>query len=236
MIAHTRLRTWFGARMWLGVLTPGAHPSRPHPTDEATLIAWTAEARARIDGPALGVHEGLRMLRDRHRLEGEAAHGPRCFVCRTPIAVPDAAELRADPDVPGLPDPDEDDLGWDHDDANGEEALLGPWAVQDASAGVGEGEEVERATFLLVHLDPAQDGRGHEEEALVCVVGTPLCLLVPLEAVGLLLPAFEAVAWDVPAPRCDGCGQVLPGGADQRSRAERRAEARSHRRVARTRR
>ena len=81
--------------MWLGILTPGAHPSRPISIAEATVFAWTPEGRHRIDGPFAMVHGGLRTLRRTFHGQGLVACPPRCFVCLEPCPMPDTDEVRA---------------------------------------------------------------------------------------------------------------------------------------------
>ncbi len=204
--------------MWFGLLTPGAHPSRAVPSDEATVFRWTQADRGRIDGPFDAVQGGLRVTRRLLHEAGIPHAPPRCFVCRTALVVPDAEALREDPRVLRLP-PDR----W-------------PPPLPAASA--------DPACFALVHLRDlvgAEDPRLDEEEALV-VLPRPLHfrLVVPFLALPEALGVVRSVAATEAPPRCPTCATVLPGSAEQRTRAEggaavrplRRAQRRSHRRRA----
>ncbi|WP_354701000.1 hypothetical protein DSM112329_01297 [Paraconexibacter sp. AEG42_29] len=211
--------------MWFGILTPGAHASRPTPTvDEVTIYAWTRDGRARIDGPAYALHGGLRVLRRQfHEQEGGRSSPPRCFVCREPIPVPAPAEARADAidTGPGQAPPSLDEI----DDA-----------AHSAAAALAGGT----ASLVLVHLDdlPADgtDPSPLEEEALVVLPGQPAALLVPLLALPPVLEIAEAALQaDAPVP-CERCGTVLPAGSRERdaaNRQDRRAAARRSRSPAR---
>ena len=181
--------------MWFGLLTPGAHPARPAPTPEATVMCWTPRDRRKIDGPFAAAHGGMRVLRRQFHDQGLTPSAPRCFVCRQEWELPDPA-LRA---VLPFEAPAPEDL----EPAGGDEAMAGP-----------------RRTALLacVHLDPlagAAETSLHEE-VLVAVPGTPLALYLPLARVPELLDMLLHVVPDDPPPCCDRCGAVLPGGKEQR--------------------
>jgi hypothetical protein len=148
--------------MWFGILTPGAHPSRPVPTvDDATVFCWTPRERVRIDGPAFALHGGLRTLRRSHQ-ETAAGLLPRCFACREPCRVPDADALRADEDVPtyaGRPG----DPGVPRDEY---EAIAALADAMDRGASAPR-----RAVLAFAHLEDLAGAEDPplDEEALVVV-------------------------------------------------------------------
>ncbi len=196
--------------MWFAILTPGSHPSRPVPTQESTVLCWTARDRRRIAGPASAVHGGLRVMRRGLHVEGMRAASPRCFVCRAPCAVPDPDEIRSAPDNFG-------DLAG---------------ATVDA---VSSGAARDTAMLAFVHLEPL---RGHEdppldEEALLVMPDHGLAVRVPLALVPGAVELLEPVVADAPFPVCPGCGTVLPGSAEQRDAVEARADLRRRARRAR---
>ncbi|UTI65537.1 hypothetical protein NBH00_04810 [Paraconexibacter antarcticus] len=207
--------------MWFGILTPGAHPSRPVPTvDDATVFCWTPRERARIDGPAFAVHGGLRTLRRSHQ-EAAAGLPPRCFACREPCLVPDADALRADGAVPTY-------AGRPGDPGGPREEHEAIAALADA---MDRGPAApRRAVLAFVHLedlagtaDPPVD-----EEALVVIPERRVALFVPLFAVPELLTlAARVPPTGPPGPECERCGRLLPGSVHE---SEAPVRARSSRR------
>lgn len=194
--------------MWIGILTPGAHPSRPVATvGDVTLYAWTARARMRIDGPAAAVDAGVRALREQAAAAGDRTTPPRCFVCREPCAVPDGAAARADAI--------DADPGADTD--------LPPLEIRraaalEAAAQVRGGE----ATLVFVEVaDVTPAGDPGAEEALVVLPAHHAALLVPLAALPSVLPVAEALAGDADPLTCARCGVVLPAGRSERDAADR---------------
>ncbi len=193
--------------MWIGLLTPGAHPGRPPATEHvATLFSWTREGRARIDGPPEAVDAGLRMMRAATDLG--PAFAPRCFTCLLTYRLPDPAEVR------GLDDADVRTLGPDGGEPDGDADASRVAALPG------------RATFLCVHVDDDAPV-GEEGEVIVHVPGTQLVTLVPFGCVAAFASiAAEAYA-DVEPAACNGCGTTMPGGAlGAPSRAARRAAVR----------
>ena len=198
---------WWVEAMWFGILTPGAHPSRPTATREATVLCWTPQDRRKIDGPFAVVHGGLRVLRRIFYDQGLASCAPRCFVCLRACPVPDADDLRAGQDVAEAP--------------------------AFASA-VSPAPPPARAALAFVHLadldgpaDPPLD-----EEALVVVPGAPLAVLTALDRVADTLALLERAAPGEPPPSCSRCGTMLPGSDAQRraweARRSRRRPQRGH--------
>ncbi len=187
--------------MWFGILTPGAHPSRPSATPEATVLCWTPGDRRRIDGPFAAVHGGLRVLRRQFHDERLEAAAPRCFVCRMEILVPDVEELGP---ITELAD--------DGPPVGSPERSATPRPLPPA-----------RALLAHVHLAALEgpDDPPLDEEVLLTVAGTPLALLVPLDCVPHTLALMDRVELPEPA-RCLGCGTVLPGGSAQRAAEEAR--------------
>ena len=191
--------------MWFGILTPGAHPSRPVPTvDDATVFCWTPRERVRIDGPAFALHGGLRTLRRSHQ---EIAAGllPRCFACREPCRVPDADALRADEDVPtyaGRPG----DPGVPRDEY---EAIAALADAMDRGASAPR-----RAVLAFAHLEDLAGAEDPplDEEALVVIPDRRVALFVPLFGVPELLAlAARVPQTGPPGPECERCGRLLPG-------------------------
>lgn len=191
--------------MWFGILTPGAHPSRRHPTRESTVLCWTAPDRRRIEGPAWAVQGGMRVMRRLLREEGLASAPPRCFVCREPCAVPDA-----------------------------EQALARPTARLPEGSAPPPLDPAARhpAMLAFVHLAELEgsDDPSLEEDALVVVPGQSFAMAMALAFVPEALGALAMLTADDPPPACGACGTLLPGGADQRARAESRAAPRARRR------
>lgn len=179
--------------MWLGILTPGAHPCRPVPAPGvATLYCWNDIARMRIDGPADDVAGGLRTLRRALQMRGQTAYDARCFVCGAPYEVPDPVLGRAQA------------VDWEPStDVDGEDP-----------------DPLDLATppsrFVLAHLEdhaaPVPD-----EEVLLVVPGSGIATLVPLVAVSRMLDILGVVLADIPHERCWNCEAVAPAGprADQ---------------------
>ena len=176
--------------MWFGILTPGAHPSRRHPTRESTVLCWTAPDRRRIEGPAWAVQGGMRVMR---RLLREAC------------AVPDA-----------------------------EQALARPTARLPEGSAPPPLDPAARhpAMLAFVHLAELEGGDDPslEEDALVVVPGQSFAMAMALAVVPEALGALAMLTADDPPPACGACGTLLPGGADQRARAESRAALRARRR------
>lgn len=175
--------------MWLGILTPGAHPSRPEPVAEATVFGWSARDRRRFDGPLDPVHGGVRVMRRQFHLTGVAPAPPRCFACRRPVPLPDLAAATAKRPVP---------------------ALHGLDDAFPAAPG--------RATFALVHVG-ALRGREDpplDEPAVLAAPGAPFALPLPLASLPHALRVLELALRDQPPPPCAGCGVELPGSAEQR--------------------
>lgn len=187
--------------MWFGILTPGAHPSRPTLTlDESTVLCWTPRDRRKIDGPAWAVQGGLRVTRRLLHDAGLPPAAPRCFVCRAPCDVPDAEEARARPSVLRLPP-----------------GSAPPPLDPDAR---------EPALLAFVHLADLRPGQEDpatlEEEALVVLPGQDFTLMVALALLPESLGALRTLTAEDPHPACGRCGTVLPGSAQQRKRSEAR--------------
>lgn len=188
--------------MWLGILTPGAHPSRPMSIAEATVFAWTPEGRHRIDGPFAMVHGGLRTLRRTFHGQGLVACPPRCFVCLEPCPVPDTDEVRA---FDGMTD-----------------------SSGAAPGGLPTPRDPAAAVLAFVHLADL-DGPGEtplDEEVIVVLAGAPLAVLVPLECVPRMILLLAVATGDGSAPACTDCGLALPGSDAQRAANEAGATAR----------
>ncbi len=190
--------------MWFGVLTPGAHPSRPTATDESTVFCWTAGDRRKIDGPFRAVHGGLRVTRRALHDAGLEPAPPRCFVCLEPVGVRDPDVLRT-------------------------EAMRLPEGCGPPPLSVTAGAP---ATLALVHLHPlaGDEDPSPEEEALVVLPQAVFRLVVPLGMLPEALGVVATVAADEPPPACARCGTILPGSAEQRRRVEARLEPRAVRR------
>jgi hypothetical protein len=206
--------------MWIGLLTAGAHPSRPAAVEHlATLFAWGPQTRARVDGPQGGIPDGIRALRRSARDDIGTLCRPRCFSCRRPYPLPDAGEIRAQQDIVDLAD------GLDADDPD----VAGP---DDEGAGPRPARAPRtKAVFALVHVEDHAP-EGDEGEALVLVPSTMLALLAPFDAVGLFADLIGKAFGDVPLPGCDGCGEPVPGGtlgAPNRAARRRAARGRSGR-------
>lgn len=190
--------------MWFGILTPGAHPSRPVLTlDESTVFCWTARDRRRIDGPAWAVQGGLRVTRRLLHDAGLPSAPPRCFVCRAPCPVPDAAEARARPGVLRLP------------------SGLAPPPLD-----AGTREPALLALVHLADLEGPEDPATLEEEALVVLPGQDFTLMVALALLPESLGALRTLTAEDPPPACSRCGNHLPGSAQQRERSEAREATR----------
>lgn len=174
--------------MWIGILTPGAHESRPvAEPGVATLFCWNDIARIRVDGPADDLEGGLRMLRATVVGRGQVPHDPRCFACGCPYSIPDPEDARARAvDRSDLPDD-----------------------PRDARDAVPPRPEDAPPLFALVHVD---DEPGDDEEALVVVPSVLFAVLVPLEAVSRLLELLPVALADAPPTRCESCAALAPAG------------------------
>lgn len=200
--------------MWIGLLTCGTHPDRPAASQSlATLFVWDRRRRARIDGPQMGLADGIRMLRGSGRRGLGPAADPRCFVCRQPYPIPDPGAIRAQPDIPELGAPGDAGTGPDA------ETLAAREAGADAAADTNENAaghplwmaSPERpAVFVLVHVEDERPV-GSEGEALVHVPGTDVVSLIPVDAVAPFAGVLQGVGYGL--PRCEECGTRAPGGS-----------------------
>lgn len=212
--------------MWFGILTPGAHPSRPQPTAEATVFAWTPSDRRRIEGPLPVIHGGLRVVRRQFYESGLTSSPPRCFVCLEPCPVPDVDALEV-PDEPEDPFDTGGELAPDDqpDGAGGEELGESPWTGgRTRPARPEELGTADPALLAYVHLADltGPEDTPLDEEALILFPEVRLAFATPLDAVPTAL-AFVASSEVGPAPSvCDGCGCSLPGDVRTRDAYEAR--------------